>query len=96
MATKRHILKTATRTAMLKQFDPATDEDTSVETVVEGVSWCGAELHHPDWFFSDAEHAKRSLDGSIGVCRKCWRAAVAAGAVTPPDALQIDTWALAR
>lgn len=67
------------------------------ETVFEADAWCGKKtgVLYSEFWFVDAEHAKRSLDGSVSMCQTCWHAAVKAGAVTLPDKpLTVDTWAL--
>lgn len=88
-----HILRVADRTAPYTYYDHVLDQEVTEQRVLSGVSWCGRNLMN-EWFFLSAEHAKSSLDGGQQVCRKCWRAAVAAGAITPPETLTIDTWAL--
>lgn len=86
-----HIMRTPQHRGTRTYFDFTRGQEVVEDLILDGISWCGRLV--AGWFFVDAEHAKAGLDGSVQVCKRCWRAAVRAGAVTPPKHLEIDTWA---
>lgn len=91
MAHVMHIMRTPLKYTTYT-YDDDNGEKIVEQRVLAGKAWCGAFVFGK--FFLDAEHAKKSLDGSLRCCKRCWRAAVRSGAVTPPERLEIDTWAM--